>query len=73
MVGMRSLVTRSVPDFHLVAGHPAQAIGLVCRCGEPFQRFAAGSPAQAGEHACQACGLRYAVERDAVRELSPPP
>ena len=32
---MGSVVTRSVPDFHLVMGNPARFAGYVCRCGEP--------------------------------------
>lgn len=72
MIGMASLVTRSVPDFHLVAGHPARSIGLVCRCGEPFLRFEPGAKPTPGDHACTSCGLRYAVEAERVRELSPP-
>lgn len=72
MIGMASLVTRSVPDFHLVAGHPARSIGLVCRCGEPFVRFEPGTKPAPGEHACASCGLRYAVEAERVRELTPP-
>ena len=39
MVGMGSLVTKSVPDFHLVMGHPARSVGAVCRCGQPLMRF----------------------------------
>jgi acetyltransferase-like isoleucine patch superfamily enzyme len=39
MIGMGSVVTRSVPDFHLVVGNPARSVGCVCRCGEPFVRF----------------------------------
>jgi acetyltransferase-like isoleucine patch superfamily enzyme len=72
MIGMGSLVVRSVPDFHLVAGHPARSIGLVCRCGEPFARFPAGEDPAAGDYACRACGLRYAVAGANVRELAPP-
>ena len=72
MAGMRSVITRSVPDFHLVAGHPARPIGLVCRCGEPFLRFAAGAPAEPGEYACKVCRLRYAFAAGGVRELTPP-
>src|SRR6266852_914287 len=34
MVGMGALVTRSVPDFHLVIGSPARSVGCVCRCGQ---------------------------------------
>ncbi len=72
MIGMASVVTRPVPDFHLVVGHPARSIGLVCRCGEPFLRFAPGAKPASGDHACASCGLRYAVEADRVRELTPP-
>src|SRR5512134_1584051 len=38
MVGMGSVVTRSVPPYHLALGHPARSVGLVCRCGEPLAR-----------------------------------
>lgn len=72
MIGMASVVTRSVPDFHLVVGHPARSIGLVCRCGEPFLRFAPGAKPASSNHACASCGLRYAVEAERVRELTPP-
>ncbi len=33
----------SVPAFHLVVGHPARTVAIVCRCGEPFLRFATGA------------------------------
>jgi acetyltransferase-like isoleucine patch superfamily enzyme len=72
MVGMGSVITRSVPDFHLVVGHPAQAIGLVCRCGEPFARFPAGGAAEPGDRDCPACGLRYRIEA-AGRVIEPNP
>ena len=72
MIGMASVVTRPVPDFHLVIGHPARSVGLVCRCGEPFLRFAPGAKPAPGDHACASCGLRYAVEAERVRELTPP-
>ena len=39
MVGMGSLVTKAVEDFHLVLGHPARPVGCVCRCGHPLVRF----------------------------------
>ena len=48
MVGMGSVVTRSVPDFHLVVGHPARSVGCVCRCGEPFLRFDPGAVPDVG-------------------------
>ena len=33
MVGMGSVVTRSVPSFYLVYGNPARHRGYVCQCG----------------------------------------
>jgi len=72
MVGMGSLVTRPVPDFHLVVGRPATSVGCVCRCGEPFLRFAAGEVPDTPDRACPACGLRYAVKSGLVSELAPP-
>jgi UDP-2-acetamido-3-amino-2,3-dideoxy-glucuronate N-acetyltransferase len=72
MIGMASVVTRSVADFHLVVGHPARSIGLVCRCGEPFLRFTAGAVPGNGEYACTVCGLRYLVEAGSVLELTSP-
>ncbi len=73
MVGMGALVTRSVPDFHLVVGQPARSIGCVCRCGQPFLRFAPGQPPPDRDAtACAACGLRYAVKDGRVTELDPP-
>lgn len=72
MVGMGSVVTRSVPDFHLVFGVPARSVGCVCRCGQPLVRFAAGERPADAEIACAACALRYAIRGGEVRELSPP-
>jgi acetyltransferase-like isoleucine patch superfamily enzyme len=70
MVGMGSVVTRTVPDFHLVVGQPARSIGCVCRCGEPFLRFGVDDPVpERDDIACAACGRRYAVHAGAVTEL----
>jgi UDP-2-acetamido-3-amino-2,3-dideoxy-glucuronate N-acetyltransferase len=68
MVGMGSLVTKSVPDFHLVLGHPARSIGCVCRCGRPTLRFSGEGPAEYEEVSCEACGLRYTIRRGEVTE-----
>lgn len=66
MVGMGSVVTRTVPDFHLVVGHPARSIGLVCRCGMPTWR---GEPKAApAEVSCQRCSRSYAVKDGNVSE-----
>src|ERR1035437_4476881 len=40
MVGMGSIVTESIPDFHFVVGSPARAVGAVCKCGLLFHMFA---------------------------------
>jgi len=71
MVGMGSLVTRSVDDFHLVIGHPARPIGCVCRCGQPLVRFAEMRD-PAVEVRCSACGLPYRITGQKVEELDPP-
>ena len=70
LVGMGSVVTRSVPDFHLVVGNPARSVAAVCRCGEPIARFALGAHAVDDEAvACVACGRRYAIRKRQVTEL----
>jgi len=72
MVGMGSLVTKSVPDFHLVLGHPAISVGCVCRCGQLLLHFSQPRPTDFTTVACVACGLQYAVHNRVVTELTPP-
>jgi UDP-2-acetamido-3-amino-2,3-dideoxy-glucuronate N-acetyltransferase len=72
MIGMGSVVTRPVPDFHLVAGQPARPLGLVCRCGEPLLRFDGDVAPDQESLACKACSLLYAVRNGEVVELRPP-
>ncbi len=70
MVGMGAVVTRSIPDFFLVVGNPARAVGCVCRCGEPLVRFPKGALPEGLETiSCQACGLRYSFRGGAVYEF----
>jgi len=69
MVGMASVVTRSVPAFHLVAGSPAKSIGYVCRCGEPTLRFAAGEQPEDQIVSCKICGREYRVTAGQVEEV----
>ena len=73
MVGMGSVVTRSVSDFHLVIGNPARSIGCCCRCGEVLLKWRDDSSAdgEPREVPCKACGLRYEIEDREVRELMP--
>ena len=61
MVGMGSLVTKSVPDFHLVLGNPARSVGCVCRCGQLLARWSPGEQVDLPELACKTCGLEYCV------------
>jgi UDP-2-acetamido-3-amino-2,3-dideoxy-glucuronate N-acetyltransferase len=71
MIGMGSVVTKSVPDFHLAYGAPARSVGCVCRCGNPLMRF------PDVEHftetiICSACALKYQICDREVTELTPP-
>jgi UDP-2-acetamido-3-amino-2,3-dideoxy-glucuronate N-acetyltransferase len=71
MVGMGSLVTRSVPDFHLALGHPARSVGAVCRCGQLLMRFPDGADFEE-TIACSSCDLKYQITNGEVAELTPP-
>lgn len=73
LVGMGSVVTRPVPPFHLVVGNPARSVGVVCRCGEPVLRFAAGEPPVEADAECPGCGAGYRVESGEVAEAGAPP
>ena len=69
MIGMGSLVTKSVADFHLAIGHPAKSVGCVCRCGQMLMRFNENEAATLDEVECGACGLKYEIRDREVREL----
>jgi acetyltransferase-like isoleucine patch superfamily enzyme len=71
MVGMGSLVTKDVADFHLVMGHPARPVGCVCRCGHLVARFA-DIAGDGEEKSCPKCGLPYRISGQVVEELNPP-
>ena len=74
MIGMGSLVTKSVPDFHLAIGHPAKSVGCVCRCGQLLMRFPSEGDKELDipEISCSSCGLKYAISDREVIELTPP-
>jgi UDP-2-acetamido-3-amino-2,3-dideoxy-glucuronate N-acetyltransferase len=72
MVGLGSVVTRSVPDFHIVMGNPAKSVGGVCRCGQLFTRFTPEQGQVDREQSCPRCGLRYRVTGMTIIELDPP-
>lgn len=60
MVGMGSVVTKNVPDFHLVVGNPARVAGYVCRCGHLLD----------SELTCLSCGSQYLKRDEAIAEAA---
>jgi len=72
MVGMGSLVTKSVPNFHLVIGHAARSVGYVCRCGQVLAMIANLDSNSEVRLTCAACGLDYVHNRGTITELNPP-
>jgi len=69
MVGMGSVVTKSVPDFTLVVGNPARAIGYVCRCGQRLRPVESTPATSRGILECKDCGRFYDLEDGAVSEV----
>ena len=59
MVGMGSLVTRSIGDYALAFGRPARTVGYVCRCGRPFARFEPDQFPETVTHSCTQCQAYY--------------
>jgi len=57
IVGMGSVVTRSILPHQLVYGNPAKPHGYVCICGEPL------SP----EYCCPKCERQYKLEEQRIR------
>jgi acetyltransferase-like isoleucine patch superfamily enzyme len=68
MVGMGSIVTRSVPDFYLVVGNPARSVGAVCGCGHIVARWPAGEPIDRASAECEKCGAAYEIRGGLVEE-----
>lgn len=58
MIGMGSIVTKSIPDFHLAFGMPAKSVGAVCRCGQLLAMFA-DSSTEDEIYSCRSCNRRY--------------
>ncbi|PFG74152.1 acyltransferase [Tepidiforma thermophila] len=63
LVAAGSVVTRSVPDFALVAGNPARQVGWACVCARPL----------GADLACPACGRRYRLASESPAILEPAP
>lgn len=71
MVGMGSVVTRSIPDFHLAYGVPARSVGAVCRCGQPLMQFPDIGTFEVAV-TCESCELTYHIKNGMVSEWSSP-
>src|SRR5262245_33363341 len=70
MVGMGAVVTRSVPDFHLVIGNPARSIGCVCRCGEPLVKWNELATDECRRARCGECGWEFEIRgREVVEQI----
>lgn len=68
MVGMGALVTKSVPDFHLVVGAPARTVGYVCRCGKVLAMVGDVDTEAVSNLNCRACGLEYTHDHGRIQE-----
>jgi UDP-2-acetamido-3-amino-2,3-dideoxy-glucuronate N-acetyltransferase len=69
MIGMGSVITKSVPNFALVVGAPGRIAGYVCRCGEPLLRFGNCLEERRDKLQCETCGLLYRVSAETFSEL----
>lgn len=68
MLGMGSVVTKSVPDFHLVVGNPARLVGCVCRCGQLLAPFSAEAGFAQKNLTCGNCKRKYVIDGQQVLE-----
>ncbi len=71
MVGMGSVVTKSVHDFHLVLGNPARPVGVVCRCGPLMHRFGDNWTQESAVIVCSACESRYEMHKGMIAGSQP--
>lgn len=67
MVGMGSVVTKTVPDFTLVYGNPAKPQGYVCICGLLLGK--SRSPDPAVLWSCSRCRRRYSLSGERIHLL----
>ncbi len=70
MVGMGSVVTKSVPDHHLCFGNPARSVGLVCACGAVLAYFDHLEENAEAVLSCQRCDESYGIQASTVTRLA---
>jgi len=63
MIGMGSVVTRTVLPYQLVLGNPAKPRGFVCVCGQVLVK---GDPGESSL-ICSKCERQYVVEAQGIR------
>ena len=71
MVGMGSIVTKSVPAHHVVLGTPARSVGAVCRCGQLLCMFS-DEDAQTVILACSHCDDCYVRDGQSIERIESP-
>jgi UDP-2-acetamido-3-amino-2,3-dideoxy-glucuronate N-acetyltransferase len=59
-VGAGTVVSKDVPDYALLVGHPGRVVGWVCECGV---KLASGAKPPASA-TCAACGTGYRANAD---------
>ena len=67
MVGMGSVVTKTVPPYGLVVGNPARLVGWVCQCGHPLERFSGEAPVAPRTLRCERCGRSFLADAEGAR------
>ncbi len=70
MVGMGAVVTRDVPDFHLVVGNPARTVAAVGRDGIPLVKAVHGILPDSDVIATHS-GASYRIEDQRVTQVDP--
>jgi acetyltransferase-like isoleucine patch superfamily enzyme len=70
LVGMGSVVTHDVPDFILVTGNPARAVGYVCACGQPLGPGARNLIEGPLQIVCRHCNASYEIAGTSVVQLT---
>lgn len=61
MIGAGAVVTKSVSNYSLVYGNPAEKVGYVCQCGERIY--------ENGGIQCSRCGMRYEEQHNGILDV----